>query len=75
MIAIWQRFDANWYLVIAQNGYGHVTGDVHFPPLYPILIQMTSVIVRDDVLSALLIAQLAVLSGQTAIRLVRSMGR
>lgn len=59
MIAIWQRFDANWYLAIAQNGYGHVTGDVHFPPLYPILIQMTSVIVRDDVLSALLIAQLA----------------
>lgn len=58
MIAIWQRFDANWYLVIAQNGYGHVSGDVHFPPFYPILIQMISVIVRDDVLSALLIAQL-----------------
>jgi len=58
-IAIWQRFDANWYLVIAQNGYGHVPGDVHFPPLYAILIRMTSVILRDDVLSALLIAQLA----------------
>ena len=58
-IAIWQRFDANWYLVIAQNGYGHVPGDVHFPPLYPILIDLTSIIVRDNVLSALLIAQLA----------------
>jgi hypothetical protein len=59
LIAIWQRFDVNWYLSIAQNGYGSVSGDVHFPPFYPILIQLLSFFLRDDMLSALLIAQAA----------------
>lgn len=59
LVAIWQRFDANWYLVIAQNGYGHVSGDVHFPPFYPIVIRLSSGILGDQIISALLIAQLA----------------
>lgn len=34
---LWQRFDVLWYEAIAQNGYGANAGDVHFPPLYPLL--------------------------------------
>lgn len=56
-LAIWQRFDVNWYLAIARNGYGKVPGDVHFPPLYPVLINLFSVVFRDDLISALLISQ------------------
>jgi len=59
LISIWQRFDVNWYLVIARNGYGSVSGDVHFPPLYPVMIRWVSILLRDDMLSGLLIAQLA----------------
>ena len=59
LISIWQRFDANWYLVLAQNGYGSVPGDVHFPPLFPVLIQWVSFLLRDNMLSGMLIAQLA----------------
>lgn len=59
LIAIWQRFDANWYLVIAQNGYGSVSGDVHFPPLYPALIRLAALIFRNGFISALLVSQFA----------------
>jgi len=58
-LAIWQRFDVNWYLAIAQGGYGNVSGDVHFPPLYPVLIRLLSLILRNDFVSALLISQFA----------------
>lgn len=58
-LAIWQRFDVNWYLAIAQNGYGSVSGDVHFPPLYPVLTRLLSIIFRNDFISALIISQFA----------------
>ena len=58
-LAIWQRFDVNWYLAIAQNGYGYVSGDVHFPPLYPALIRLLSIIFRSGFLSALIVSQFA----------------
>lgn len=59
ILAIWQRFDANWYLLIAKNGYGTVPGDIHFPPLYSVLIRFFSVIFQDDFFSALLISQVS----------------
>ena len=59
LLSIWQRFDANWYLAIAENGYGSVPGDVHFPPLYPVLIRLLSHVFRDDFLVALLISQVS----------------
>jgi hypothetical protein len=34
---MWQRFDVLWYQAIAERGYGATVGDVHFPPLYPLL--------------------------------------
>ena len=59
LVSIWQRFDVNWYLAIAQRGYGTIPGDVHFPPLFPVLIQWASFLVRDDMLSGLILSQLA----------------
>lgn len=59
LLAIWQRFDVNWYLAIAQRGYGNVSGDVHFPPLYPVFIRLLSLVLRNDFLSALLISQIS----------------
>lgn len=34
---VWQRFDVQWYQAIAERGYGATQGDIHFPPLYPLL--------------------------------------
>jgi len=56
LLAIWQRFDANWYLSIAQYGYGHHPGDVHFPPLYPLLIRLLSGLGVQPFLAGLLIS-------------------
>lgn len=36
-LALWSRFDANWYITIAQNGY-ESRASFAFYPLYPILI-------------------------------------
>ena len=41
-LAMWQRFDANWYLSIAESGYQSYPGTEHFPPFYPLLISLTS---------------------------------
>ena len=59
LIAIWQRFDVNWYLVIAQKGYGFESGDVHFPPLYPALIRLFKVIFQNGFVAGLLLSQFA----------------
>lgn len=60
-LGMWQRFDANWYLSIAQNGYGHISGDVHFPPLFPILIRGAAPLVGNTFLAGLIISHLATL--------------
>lgn len=36
-LALWSRFDANWYISIAQHGYGP-RASFAFYPLYPLLI-------------------------------------
>jgi mannosyltransferase PIG-V len=46
-LAMWQRFDANWYSSIAEHGYGWIPGDDHFPPLYPLLIRILLPIFGD----------------------------
>ena len=58
-LSIWQRFDVNWYLAIAQNGYGHVPGDVHFPPLYPAMTRLMSIIFGNNFIAALVLSQFA----------------
>lgn len=60
-LAMWQRFDANWYTSIAENGYGSIAGDDHFPPLYPLLIHLTTPIFGNGFIAGLIISQLATL--------------
>jgi hypothetical protein len=60
-LGVWQRFDANWYLSIAERGYGYIPGDVHFPPLYPILMRLLRPIFRDTFISGIFIASIATL--------------
>jgi hypothetical protein len=58
-LSIWQRFDTNWYLSIAERGYGAVPGDEHFPPLYPVLMYLVGLLTRDLFLAGLLISHIA----------------
>lgn len=60
-LAIWQRFDANWYISIAETGYGDITGDIHFPPLFPILIRILKPLFGSAFLAGLVISHLATL--------------
>jgi hypothetical protein len=60
-LAIWQRFDANWYISVAETGYGGVEGDDHFPPLFPVLIRLLTPLFGSAFLAGLLISHLATL--------------
>jgi hypothetical protein len=59
--SIWQRFDANWYTMIADTGYGSIKGDDHFPPLFPVLIRILNPLFGSAFLTGLLISQAATL--------------
>jgi hypothetical protein len=58
-LAIWQRFDVNWYLSIAEHGYGSVAGDIHFPPLFPLLIRLLTPLFGSAFLAGLFLGHLA----------------
>jgi hypothetical protein len=60
-LAIWQRFDANWYISVAETGYGRVAGDDHFPPLFPLLIHVLKPLFGSAFLAGLFISHLATL--------------
>ncbi|MEO5887449.1 MAG: glycosyltransferase family 39 protein [Anaerolineales bacterium] len=60
-LAMWQRFDANWYISIAENGYGGIAGDDHFPPLFPVLIRLLKPLFGSAFLAGLFISHLATL--------------
>jgi len=60
-LALWQRFDANWYTTIAEQGYGSIPGDDHFPPLYPLLIRLAKPIFGNAFIAGLIISHLATL--------------
>lgn len=60
-LATWQRFDANWYLSIAENGYGGIEGDDHFPPLFPTLIRLLKPLFGSAFLAGLFITHAATL--------------
>ncbi len=60
LLAVWQHFDANWYLSIAQNGYGRFPDDTHFAPLYPLLIRLLYPFLRNWLVAGLIISQLSV---------------
>lgn len=54
--ALWQRFDTNWYLKIAQRGYDANDGSIVFFPMYPALIRLVSAFVGDGMLAALIVS-------------------
>ena len=60
-LAMWQRFDVNWYITIAENGYGSITGDDHFPPLYPLLIRLATPLFGNAFIAGLIISNIATL--------------
>ncbi len=60
-LAIWQRFDANWYVSVAETGYGGTAGDDHFPPLFPVLIRLLKPLFGNAFLAGLFISHLATL--------------
>jgi hypothetical protein len=73
LFSIWNRWDGPQYLLIAQRGYA-ATGDQRlalvFFPLYPWLIRLLAMVVRDTVLSAFLISTVAsVVAGVALARL------
>jgi hypothetical protein len=58
LLSVWQRFDTNWYLKIAREGYVDVASTVYFP-LYPLLIRVVSLVVGNAMLAALIISNFA----------------
>jgi hypothetical protein len=61
LLAIWQRFDTNWYLKIAERGYAADDGSTVYFPLYPLLIRVVGTVLGDNLLAALLISNAALL--------------
>jgi hypothetical protein len=59
LLSVWQRFDTNWYLKIAQRGYSGDDGSTVYFPLYPLLIRVVSAVVGNAMLAALLISNLS----------------
>jgi hypothetical protein len=70
-LGIWNRWDAVQYLKIAQEGYVSKGDDrflIVFFPLYPALVAMLQVIVRDYLLSAFIVSGIASLAAALALR-------
>lgn len=64
---VWQRFDTNWYMGIATQGYV-IPQQVAFFPLYPALIRLFSLFTGGDILlSALIVSNLSTLGALIAL--------
>lgn len=58
LLGLWQRFDANWYLKVAERGYdGSDSSTVYFP-LYPFFIHILSYLI-STIFAATVISNLA----------------
>lgn len=60
-LAMWQRFDANWYLSIAEYGYQSYPGTEHFPPFYPLLVSLTLPVIGNSFIAGLVVSHLSAL--------------
>lgn len=60
LLALWQRFDTNWYLAIAARGYA-AEGSAVFFPLYPLLVRVVGTVVGDAMIAALLVSNLSLI--------------
>ena len=57
LASVWQRFDTNWYLKIAQRGYGDDAASAVYFPLYPLLVHLAG----GSLFAALAISNLALI--------------
>ncbi len=63
LLASWQRWDASWYIHIAQHGYYSEPAAAFFP-LYPALIRAVTLVIGQRWLTAaLLVANVGTLAG------------
>jgi hypothetical protein len=58
LVGVWERFDTLWYVEISRHGYANPAATV-FYPLYPALIRAVSMVVRSELIAALLISTVA----------------
>ena len=61
LVKIWERWDALWYMQIAQNGYHSGDNTVAFFPAYPGLVHLVGGLFRADYALAALVVSVAVL--------------
>ena len=70
-LGIWSKWDAAQYLKIAENGYT-ATGDdrflIVFFPLYPALIALLQIVLRDYLVSAFIISGLSSIAAGLVLR-------
>lgn len=59
-LQVWEKWDALWYLRIATDGYEAGDGSAAFFPLYPLLVRLFTFIVRDPLVAATAVSNLAV---------------
>lgn len=55
LVTSWERFDALWFLRIADSGYGLDDGSAAFFPLYPLLVRGLSPVLGGHPLAAALV--------------------
>ena len=63
LLAPWQRWDAIWYLRIAEFGYSSTDPSASFFPLFPLVLRIGTVFVQDYLAAALLISTIATFAG------------
>ena len=61
LLGLWQRFDTNWFLMIAVNGYADKASTVYLP-FYPFLIHWVGMIMPSALASAMLVSNLALVA-------------
>jgi len=61
-LALWQRFDTNWFLKIAERGYSPQDGSTAFFPLYPLLTHLLGSVIGDVFLASLLVSAFALIA-------------
>ncbi len=65
-LASWVRWDAWWYLNVAERGYWfdpYGQSNVAFFPLFPLLVRAVSAVTGHRVIAALLVANVAAVAG------------
>lgn len=65
LVEIWNRWDSDWYKMIATEGYSFQSPEVYSPvvffPVYPLMIKMAMRFFQDPALTGVLISHLCLL--------------